>query len=138
MLCPICHALCSEDDLRCTTCGAELVIPASRSLVVTGKQAIVTRRAHLPDLLRRPPLQQLAAGVGALAVGVGIELLRRKLLSWLAHAARGGSGALPPLALPGGRHLPPSPVDGKLPKLPRGYEVQEIVVYMQRTIRRRH
>ncbi len=133
MLCPRCHATCSEDEGQCPVCGADLMIPPSRSLVARGGEILSARRAQLPDLLLRSPVPRLAAGVGAVAVGVGIELLRRKMVSLLAHPAR-PTEALPVL---GSLRNVVARGSEKSLKLPKGYEVQETVVYMQRVIRRR-
>src|SRR5438132_3131750 len=72
MLCPQCHAGNVEDDLYCRHCGADLTI-SSTSLVTTN-------HSRLPTALQNPQIPRVAAGVGAIAVGVGLELLRRSLL----------------------------------------------------------
>lgn len=136
MVCPECHASCAPEDQRCPACGAELVIPVSRSLVTRPRPALAPRRRQWPALLRGP-VQGVAAGVGALAVGVGLELLRRRLTTLLVRSA--GAGHQAAQTLPLLSHLKPlGPVaSGKAPKLPRGYEIQETVVYIERVIRRR-
>ena len=73
MLCPNCHSRSSEDDLHCRQCGADLTIP-STSLVLTTQN-------RLPAVMNNPQIPRLAASVGAVAVGVGIELLRRSLIA---------------------------------------------------------
>ncbi|MBX5451265.1 hypothetical protein [Thermogemmatispora sp.] len=136
MVCPECHASCGPEDQRCPVCGAELVIPASRSLVSRPREALAPRRLQWPALLRGP-VQGVAAGVGALAVGVGLELLRRRLVTLLSRPA--GSTRRAALALPwlsDLKRLGPLATE-KTPKLPRGYEIQETVIYVERVIRRR-
>ncbi len=124
MLCPSCRAACSEDDLYCRQCGKDLTVPST---------SLVPINSHLPAVLHNPQLPRLAAGVGALAFGVGIELLRRSLLARVTRPSRSVSHALPAL---GGIHDLLTPADEKSLKLPKGYEVQETLVYMRRVIRR--
>src|SRR5712692_5433511 len=122
MLCPSCNAGCSENDLYCHTCGADLTIP-SKSLVPTRKQ--------LPAVFNKLHLPRLAASAGAVAAGVGLELLRRGLLARLAKPSQSVDRALP--TLDGLRDLL-TPQTNK--KLPKDYEVHETIVYMRRVIRR--
>lgn len=122
MYCPDCHAEGFEDELVCRFCGTELV-EASTSLVPAG--------ARVPVLFQNRQLPRVAAGVGAIAVGVGLELLRRNLLTRLTKPDA-VANALP--ALTGIKDiLMPEPA--KMPKLPKGYEVHETVVYVRRVIR---
>ncbi len=74
-----------------------------------------------------------AAGVGAIALGVGLELLRRNVLARLTRPSRSVGRALP--ILDGLKDIL-MPRNDKPLKLPRGYEVHETVVYMRRVIRR--
>src|SRR5262249_33286661 len=114
------------EDLYCRQCGADLP--------VASQMGIIPRHNNLPAILYNPQLpRRVAAGVGALAVGVGIELLRRNLLARLTHTARPVESSLP--ALSGLREIL-QPQQEKPLKLPKGYEVQETVVYMRRVIRR--
>jgi hypothetical protein len=122
MVCPTCRAGCSTDDLYCRNCGADLTTP-STSLVPT--------RTRLPAVFSNPQLPRVAAGVGALAVGAGLELLRRSLLARLARSSRPVADTLP--AIDGIRNLLAPQADKKLP---RGYEVHETIVYVRRVIRR--
>jgi hypothetical protein len=125
MQCPDCHAECLADDLYCRLCGADLTMP-STSLVPT--------RSNLPAVLS-PQLPRLAAGVGALAVGFGLELLRRSLLTRLTRPSRSladAAGTLP--ALNGLRDVF-FPEGDKTSKLPKGYEIHETVIYLRRVIR---
>ena len=99
--------------------------------------SLVTTHNRLPTVLHNPQLPRVAAGVGALAVGVGLELLRRSLLARLSQPPR--------LPQPVSNTLPMLnrlkdvlfPQNEKKYKLPKNYEIQETVVYMQRVIRRR-
>ncbi len=122
MVCPGCRAGCATDDLYCRNCGADLTTP-STSLVPT--------RTRLPAVFSNPQLPRVAAGVGALAVGAGLELLRRGLLARLARSSRSVADTLP--AIDGIRNLLAPQTDKKLP---RGYEVHETIVYVRRVIRR--
>lgn len=126
MLCPSCRAGCAAEDICCRRCGADLSV-SSRSLVPVP--------SRLPTVLHSPQLPRLAAGVGALAVGVGLELLRRNLLARL--AGRQSAKFLPTLVPAAARELFARPQE-KAVKLPRGYEVRETTVYMSRVIRREH
>ena len=122
MLCPTCGAGCSTGDLYCRNCGADLTTPST---------SLVPVRTRLPAVFSNPQLPRVAAGVGALAVGAGLELLRRGLLARLTRSSRSVANTLP--ALDGLRDLL-VPQDDK--KLPRGYEVHETIVYVRRVIRR--
>src|SRR5258708_28537446 len=124
MRCPDCHSEYLVGDTMCRQCGAELV--ATNSLVPS--------QAGLPALLHNPQLpRRVAAGVGALAVGLGLEILRRTLLARLTKAPQTVGSVVPTL-----KTLKDvfQPKQEKTPKLPKGYEVHETVVYMQRIIRR--
>lgn len=126
MVCPSCRASSAAEDFFCRRCGTDLSVPS---------QSLVPVQERLPVVLTASPLPRVAAGVGAVALGVGLELLRRGLLARLAHSGRRSTKALPALISP---HLRPLRSSGekRLTKLPKGYEVQETVVYMQRVIRR--
>ncbi len=126
MVCPNCRAGCAAEDTFCRRCGADLSLP-SKSLVLV--------QSHLPMVLRNPQLPRVAAGVGALAVGVGLEFLRRGLLARLARSTRASKKLLPSLSPNHVRELL-TPAEKKSIKLPKGYEVHETVVYMSRVIRR--
>jgi len=126
MLCPECRANCSLDDVFCRRCGADLSIP-STSLVPT--------TSHLPAIAQHPQLPRLAAGVGALAVGFGLELLRRNLLARLAKPVRSTSKALTPRAIMEMKN-PFTQPQARSIKLPKGYTIEETAIYVNRVIRR--
>lgn len=122
MICPKCYAGCAGEDTFCQRCGADLLMP-SKSLVPVPQR--------LPSVLQHPQLPRVAAGVGALAIGVGIELLRRGWLTRLARSARPSTKMLPALAPELFSSAKKQPV-----KLPKGYAVHETMVYMSRVVRR--
>src|SRR5437667_12794859 len=82
MLCPNCRAGCMTDDIYCHRCGADLTL-SSKSLVPT--------QTNLPTLLENTQLPRLADSVGALALGVGLELLRRRLIARITRLPRAAS-----------------------------------------------
>ncbi|GHO82871.1 zinc ribbon domain-containing protein [Dictyobacter formicarum] len=123
MQCPNCHSKYTEDDLYCQQCGTDLTKKAT---------SIIPMQANLPALLYNSQLpRNVAASVGAVAVGVGIELLRRNLLARL-QPKRGVERALP--ALGDMKDLISS--QNKSTRLPKGYEIEETVVAVRRIIRR--
>ena len=126
MLCPKCGTGCFAEDMYCRQCGADLTIPST---------SLVTTHANLPALLNNPQLPRVAAGVGALAFGVGIELLRRSLLARLAQTPRSATKLLPAPILGGLRDVL-LPQGNKAVKVPKGYEIHETAVYFKRVIRR--
>ena len=126
MLCPECRATCSSDDVFCRHCGADLSIPSTSLVPVTSR---------LPAIVQHPQLPRLAAGVGALAVGFGLELLRRNLLARLEKPARSASKALAPQAIMGMKN-PFTQQQTPNIKLPRGYVIEETAIYINRVIRR--
>jgi hypothetical protein len=128
MTCPECRTGCAAEDIYCHRCGADLTIP-SKSLVPV--------QSSLPAVLHNPQLPRVAAGVGAVAMGVGLELLRRSLLARLTRSARPTAKLLPTLSPQHARDLFSSTEQkNKSMKLPKGYEVHETMVYMSRVIRR--
>lgn len=126
MICPQCRAGCAAEDTFCRRCGADLSLP-SKSLVPV--------QSRLPTVLRNPQLPRLAAGVGALAMGVGLEYLRRGLLARLTRATRPPRKLLPALSPNHVRELL-APAEKKPMKLPKGYQIHETVIYVSRVIRR--
>lgn len=125
MLCPNCQHSVTEDDTYCRQCGADLVEPST---------SLVPLQKNLPSLLYNSPIpRSVAAGAGAVALGVGIELLRRGLLARLSQPSKSVENALPVL---GGLKDLLLPQNNNKPfKLRRGYEVHETVIYMRRVIR---
>jgi hypothetical protein len=127
MLCPNCRAEYTKKDVYCPRCGEDLPINTT---------SIVETQKNLPAVLYNPQLPKgVAAGVGAMALGVGIELLRRNLLTRLTQpSARSVEAALP--ALSGIKEIllprPGKPVR----RSKKGFEVEETVVYVRRVIRR--
>src|SRR6266567_6989698 len=87
MLCPQCRANCLADDDFCRQCGANLT---------TSSRSLVPVTSNLPAVLQHPQLPRVAAGVGALALGFGLELLRRNLLARL-QSPRSVASTLPVL-----------------------------------------
>ena len=130
MLCPNCQAECLENDEFCTTCGSELGI-TSTSLVPTRSHA------NLPTILRNPQLPRLAAGVGAVAFGVGLALLRRNIAGRVAKPALIAAPKL--IASPAFDGLKESLMrqQARPLKLPKGYEIEETAIYVSRVIRRK-
>jgi hypothetical protein len=73
--------------------------------------------------------------MGAVALGVGIELLRRGVMARLSRPpAHAVESALPVLAGAKDILFPRSEKPVKRPK--KGYEIEETVVYVRRIIRR--
>ncbi|GCE28413.1 hypothetical protein KDA_38970 [Dictyobacter alpinus] len=124
MQCPNCHARYAEDDQYCQNCGADLTRKST---------SLVPLQSNLPSLIYNSPVpRNVAASVGALAVGVGIELLRRNLLARLQPDRRGIERALPALGDMKDLAFPQK----KTTKLPKGYEIEETVIAVRRVIRR--
>lgn len=126
MICPNCRIPYEVEDMYCSHCGTDLAPTPSTSLVAL--------KHNLPAVFSNSAVpRSVAAGIGAIAVGVGIELLRRSLLTRLSSPKTIVDTALP--VLNGVKELI-APQTAKTLKLPKGFEVQETVVYMRRTIRR--
>ncbi len=125
MVCPNCRAEYEVEDMYCCHCGADLALSST---------GLVAMKKNLPAVWSNPALPRgVAAGVGAIAIGVGIELLRRSLLARLATPKGAVETALP--VLHGLKDLL-LPQNEKPLKLTKGFEVQETIVYMRRVIRR--
>ncbi len=126
MLCPNCSAGCMAGDVYCHQCGTDLTLPS---------KSLVPAQNHLPTLIQNSQLPRLAASVGAIALGVGLELLRRRLFA-----------RITPLPQPAPHYISTPTVDvirnmfskqeNQQMKLPKGYEIHETAVYFKRVIRR--
>lgn len=128
MLCQNCRAENLEGETYCCKCGTSLRA-SSKSLVM--------RQAKLPAVLYWSPVPRgVAAGVGALALGMGIELLRRNMLSHL-RLRQVKKSSLSAIVLNGAKDMLFSQPN-KSVKLPKGYELHETVVYMTRVVRRKN
>jgi hypothetical protein len=126
MLCQNCRAECMADDIYCHRCGADLTL-SSKGLVPT--------RTNLPTLVQNAQMPRLAASVGALALGVGLELLRRRLIARITRLPRSASSYMSAPTVESTREI--FSTQGNKPmKLPKGYEIHETVVYFKRVIRR--
>jgi hypothetical protein len=126
MLCPECRANCSTEDVFCRRCGADLSIPSTSLMPLT---------SHLPVIAQHPQLPRLAAGVGALAVGFGLELLRRNLLARLEKPVRSTSRALIPQTILGIKDAF-SQQQTRTMKPPKGFAIEETAIYIHRVTRR--
>jgi len=126
MLCLNCRAECMEDDIYCHRCGTDLTL-SSKSLAPA--------QTRLPTLLQNSQLPRLAASVGALALGVGLELLRRRFLARITRLPRSASSYVSVPSVEGIREIFSTERTQPL-KLPKGYEIHETAVYFKRVIRR--
>ncbi len=126
MNCPECQYQYEEDDTYCRHCGEELLQP-STSLVTT-------TQSRLPALQYSQLPRKVAASVGAVALGVGIELLRRSLLTRLTSTARMSRSVEHTLPVLSG--LKDRAQANKTVKVPKGYVIDETIVYTRRVIRR--
>jgi hypothetical protein len=115
-----------EDDSYCHRCGTDLTL-TSKSLLPT--------QTHLPTLLQNSQLPRLAASAGALALGVGLELLRRRLIARITRLPSSASNYISAPTVDAMREI--FTTQGNKPlKLPKGYEIHETAVYFKRVIRR--
>lgn len=127
MRCSQCHVENSDKGKYCWKCGSTLTA-ASKKLVVSP--------AKLPARLYQAPLPRtVATGVSALALGVGIELLRRSVLSYL-RLRWTKKPVLSAITANSLKNLLFSRSEQSV-KLPKGYELQETVVYMSRVVRKK-
>lgn len=128
MLCPNCNATYMETDTYCRHCGADVTAPST---------SLIPLQKNLPTILQNAQLpRNVAASVGALALGVGIELVRRSLLARLSQPSRPVENALPALNSLKDILMPKN--EKPLKRMPKGYEVEETVVYMRRVVRRQN
>lgn len=128
MHCPSCRAKCTAEETYCQRCGADLMVHS---------KSLVPAQQRLPAVLYNPQIPRVAAGVGALALGVGIELLRRGLLARLARPARASAKLLPAISPSSVREIFSPSEEKKHARLPKGYEIHETMVYMSRVLRRK-
>ena len=126
MLCPNCSAECMVEDIYCHNCGTELQF-TSKSLVPT--------QTHIPAFFQNSQLPRLAASVGALALGVGLELLRRRLITRISRLPHSASNYISPPKIDAMREIFSTQGNQTL-NLPKGYEIQETAIYFKRVIRR--
>jgi hypothetical protein len=123
MRCSSCHVENAEGEIYCHKCGTNLTI-SSKSLMA--------RPTRLPAVFYQSPVpRRVVAGVGALALGMGIELLRRSMLS------RQIKKRTPPVLSISRLKDTLFSRSAESVKLPKGYEIQETVVYMTRVVRRK-
>jgi hypothetical protein len=129
MVCPKCQFGNFENDRHCRRCGSDLTAPST---------SLVRVQNHTPTLLRHPQLPRFAAGVGAVAVGVGIELMRRGLMARLMPSQEPSQSVIN--SLPALNRLRDGlfPQNDKRITLPKNYEIEETVVYIRRVIRRKN
>jgi hypothetical protein len=127
MLCPNCSAEYTKKDVYCPRCGEDLP---------NNSTSLISLQKNLPAVLYNPQLPKgVAAGVGAVALGVGIELLRRNLLTRLAQpSARSVETALPTLV--GMKDILFPQPEKPVKRSKKGFEVEETVFYMRSVIRR--
>lgn len=130
MQCPNCQADCLENDEFCRKCGADLPSAVTST-------SLVPMRSNLPAVLHHPQLPRIAAGVGAVAVGFGLELLRRGLVARMTKTAVRSAPSLLPDVIGGVKEVF-SPPQTRTAKLPKGYEIHETAIYISRVIRREH
>jgi hypothetical protein len=126
MLCSNCNAGCMEGDIYCHHCGTDLT-SSSKSLVLA--------QNHLPTLIQNSQLPRLAVSVGAIALGVGLELLRRRLIGRITPLPQSASNYISAPTVDAIRDLFSKQENQQL-KLPKGYEIHETAVYFKRVIRR--
>jgi hypothetical protein len=128
MRCYNCHVEIMGKEKYCRKCGTDLTA-LSKSLVAS--------QAKLPALLYRSLVpRRIATGMSALALGIGIELLRRNVLPYL-RLRWAKKPAIPAITVDGLKDMLFSRSE-KSVKLPKGYELHETVVYMSRVVRKKN
>lgn len=126
MSCPVCGASHGATESYCRRCGADVTIPSTM---------LVPVKPALPAVPERPgrAMTPAKAGASIVALGVGYELLRWGLKLWLRKPMGRGTSAL--TALPTlGNMLNPQSRARPQRRLPKGYQMTETVIYMQRII----
>jgi hypothetical protein len=116
-----------EGDVYCHRCGTDLTL-SSKSLVPT--------QTRLSIRLQNSQLPRLAASVGALALGVGLELLRRRFLARITRLPRSAASSYVSVPTVEAMREIFSIERNEPLKLPKGYEIHETAVYFKRVIRR--
>jgi hypothetical protein len=130
MRCPTCHTENMREEMYCYRCGADLSVP-STSLVPVSKALPST-------VMHNPRLPRVAASVGALALGVGIELVRRGLIARASKPSRALSSAQPTLNALEDLLFPHKKIERDTKKMKRSkrFEIEETVVYIHKVVRR--
>jgi len=126
MLCPNCRAGCMTDDIYCHRCGTDLKLTS---------KSLVPAQTHVPALIQNSQLPRVAASVGAIALGVGLELLRRRFIARLTRIPGTASRYVSVPMVETMRQIITHQGNQPL-KLPKGYEIHETAVYFKRVIRR--
>ncbi len=126
MVCPNCHCTCEEEELYCRYCGADLAVTSASIIPLQRQLPLLFSHSQLP--------RSVAASVGAVALGVGLELLRRSVLARLSRPPQTVENALPILS--GLKDILFPHNDKPLKPTRKSYEIEETVVYMRRVIRR--
>lgn len=126
MLCPNCRTEYMADDIYCQNCGTDLTL-TSKSLVTT--------QTRIPALIQNAQLPRVAASIGAIALGVGLELLRRRLIARVTSLPRSAPNYVSLPSVDAIQELFSNQGNQSL-KLPKGYEIHETAVYFRRVIRR--
>ncbi len=126
MLCPNCSAGCMAGDIYCHSCGTDLTLST---------KSLVPAQNHLPTLIQNSQLPRFAVSVGAIALGVGLELLRRRLLTKVTPLPQTASKYISVPTVDTIREMFSKQENQQL-KLPKGYEIHETAVYFKRVIRR--
>ena len=126
MQCNFCRAEYSNDDVFCHQCGADLTVPST---------SLVPAQSGLPAILYNSPIpRKVAASVGAVALGVGIELARRGVVALLSKPSTTVDQPLP--VWNGMKDILFPQKEKPAKRVKSGFEVEETVVYMRRVIRR--
>ncbi len=126
MICPNCSAECMAGDIYCHRCGTDLTLST---------KSLVPAQNHLPTLIQNSQVPRIAVSVGAIALGVGLELLRRRLVPKVTPLPQNASKYISAPTVDTIREMFSKQENQQL-KLPKGYEIHETTVYFKRVIRR--